>query len=131
MPHCAGYADQQYAGHADTAVLVLRVKWVLQAGILAAMALSLASRDQLKSFGAADVTEAVDAACDSTLALTSEGTVPSHGIRSRRRPLGHAAICASCSLLGYDFMVRAYGKQLQDDDCRVGVHASEPGLLSS
>lgn len=42
------------------------------------MALSLASKDQLEAFGAAEVTEAVDAACDSVQTLTPEGDGLSH-----------------------------------------------------
>lgn len=72
-------------GSAATAAQTLKINWVVQEGILAAVALICADEDQLASFGAADLTKAAGAASSSTMTLTPEGAV--YGIASIYRQL--------------------------------------------
>ena len=94
-PQCCWACRGAMSAHVAAAASVLRVSVVLQAGILAAMALSLASRADLEKFGAADLIEALeDASCKVETPTPGGGD---YVAIQQRFSLGHARIAYFCS----------------------------------
>ena len=74
-----------------------KINWAVQDGILAAMALICANKDQLAAFGVAALTKAADAASSSTMTLSSEGAF--RGTASIYQQLSSALQLDACAAL--------------------------------